>query len=418
MVFIKSLTLWQFRNYATLHWEGLGQRNIITGANGAGKSNLLEAIYLLAHGKSNRATRDAELVRRWVGQHPDEDESELPTDHLHELDPYLGQGTRVALELEGGGSLEIRLLPQGGQRSIRAQFYKHGKRCASRSEIVGTLPCVSFYLSDLDIVRGQPQHRRRWLDMACVQRLPHHLRYLQQWKHHLNEKNALLRQATFPHPRAEALTLLDILNTQLASLAYEIILNRQNQLSLLEAHLPSIYSTLSNEQDGIPALRYHVFGWKEMPPPHETPHDVWVAACMEHLQKLASLEIRRQSAQWGIHRDDVGIRFLQPRGQAPVDVHTYASQGQQRSIVIALKLAELATLKEAQNNAPLILLDDVMAELDAERQAHLLDVFPTESQVFLTTPHLDAIAHIHDAGFQNINTCYWNATGNGTLTAC
>ncbi len=391
MLYIEQLDLWQFRNFAQLSWDGLNQINLIVGQNGQGKSNLLEAIYYLSHGRSNRSSRDTELIRHGRGGLLD-----ATVD-----DPFLGQGSRVALHLQGGLDLEARFQPDKvtsptgfTSQKWKTQFLIDSQRCKSRSEIIGRLPSVSFYLSDLDIVRGMPQSRRRWLDLATVQRVPLHLEHLQIWKKTISEKSALLKQMDFPTPQTEQVELLDVLNHQLAAVAWRILTNRLETLRLLQNHLPSLYQGLSQGHDGTPTLTYALHNWTDglsfLSSLSETE---WVQACILHLREIMPQELRRQTVAWGVHRDDIGIHFVE--NAQKVDVTTYASQGQQRSVVIALKLAELAMLEASLGKSPIILLDDIMAELDADRQAQLLQIFPQTSQVFLTTPYVDTQHQFH-----------------------
>jgi DNA replication and repair protein RecF len=389
MLFIESVDLWQFRNYAHLAWQGLNQYNLLMGKNGQGKSNLLEALYFLSHGRSHRSHRDHELVRHAQGGSLDATEE----------DPFLGQGSRVVLQLQQASKLEARFLTdsvisaQGNPyKKWKTQFLLDDQPCKSRSEILGRLPSVSFYLSDLDIVRGTPQDRRRWIDLATMQRDPFHLEHLQKWKHCLSEKNALLKQMAFPSPTPSTLDLMAVLNMQLATLAYPILSSRLQTLKLLQNTLPTLYTLLSQGQDGIPVLTYQVHHWPEALEGLETLAQAdWIHACQTRLQTLLPQELRRQSTTWGIHRDDIELHFHQ--GKQRISIPTYASQGQQRSVVIALKLAEIALLEDCLPHPPVILLDDIMAELDAQRQAQVLQLFPKSSQVFLTTPYLNVKDH-------------------------
>jgi DNA replication and repair protein RecF len=391
MLYIERLELWQFRNFTQVQWNGLNQINLIVGQNGQGKSNLLEAIYYLSHGRSNRSSRDTELIRHARGGLLDPSVE----------DPFLGQGSRVALHLAGGLSLEARFQPDKVtsptgfvSQKWKTQFLIDSQRCKSRSEMIGRLPSVSFYLSDLEIVRGMPQSRRRWVDLATVQRLPLHLEHLQVWKKTLSEKSALLKQMDFPSPQSEQVHLLDVLNQQLATVAWRILSERLETLRILQTHLPRLYQALSQGHDGTPTVSYTVHNWPDALTLLETVNErEWIQACLLHLREIMPQELRRQSVAWGVHRDDIGIHFVE--NAQKVDVTTYASQGQQRSVVIALKLAELAMLENSLGKSPIILLDDIMAELDADRQRQLLHIFPQTSQVFLTTPYVDTHHHFH-----------------------
>jgi|GEM_PF-192561 len=382
---IASLELWQFRNYAQLNWQDIGQINVLLGLNGAGKTNILEAIYFLSHGRSHRCARESEMVRSGRGGHLDASEHD---------DYALGQGTRITLKTKNGETLTAKILPQEGGGRYQTQFLKNDKRCASRSEILGMLPTVSFTLDDLDILRGAPKDRRRWLDLACSQVNPRHIHYLQTWKKVIDQKRALLKNATFPEPTEDEWALLDVVNSQLAEVAYPILKTRLETLDILNAALPDIYTTMSGDaSEGIPLLRYNHGGWAESPLPTQLAQAAWTQAAQRHLSSLAVNEFRREAVVWGVHRDDVKIGFAEDDHHW-VDATTYASQGQQRSIVVALKLAELQMLEATLPASPIILLDDVMAELDGERQRHLLEVFPQSAQVFLTTPELQVPPHV------------------------
>jgi DNA replication and repair protein RecF len=239
-----------------------------------------------------------------------------------------------------------------------------------------------------------PQSRRRWLDLATVQRVPLHLEHLQMWKKTISEKSALLKQMDFPTPQTEQVELLDVLNHQLAAVAWRILTGRLETLRLLQTHLPILYQGLSQGHDGTPTLTYALHNWTDGLSYLSSLNEAeWVQACILHLREIMPQELRRQTVAWGVHRDDIGIHFVE--NAQKVDVTTYASQGQQRSVVIALKLAELAMLEASLGKSPIILLDDIMAELDAERQAQLLHIFPQTSQVFLTTPYVDTQHQFH-----------------------
>jgi DNA replication and repair protein RecF len=398
MVWVQTLHVAGFRNLSTQHWElsasgTLGHGvHVIVGANAQGKSNLLEALLLLSTGRSNRTTLDGDLVKR----------QSLPHTTPEDLNGALVQAHVVR---DGVFShtlaLEARITPQptaseaaGDAARWRTQFRVNQQPLKQRSQLLGNLPTVAFYSEDLDLLRGAPADRRTWLDGACAQYTPTTvLAQLKRYGQVLQQRNALLRQ---PSRRGfglngEELTLLDVLTQQLVQEGAKVVHQRCQYLARIEPQLQAHYQHLCGAKEEPPTLFYSL---AEVPPSvlDDTTPEVLAALDVATLeQALATVaqhqrgaELRRGSTLFGPQRDDWGLHL----GNGLLATR-FASQGQQRSLVLAIKLAELDLLTAQLGEAPLLLLDDVMAELDPDRQLALLEAFPAQGQVLLSTTHLE-----------------------------
>ncbi len=353
---VYSLSLKNFRNYEALQTQFSPCKNLILGQNGQGKTNLLEALYFLSHAKSNRTTSDRELIRHGADFMS-----------LSALVIY-GHGGRHQLDVQMSLSPENRL---------KTLIKVDGSPLKSRSALLGYLPTVSFFLPDLLMVRGVPEDRRRWLDTAIVQYDRRHLHYLLQFSKIRLQKNQLLKQGTVDPAH------LAVWNQQFAAAGAQVMLSRCQYLALIQDWAQIKYLELANSQEQLAfAYQSRLLDFLSRPPADLTLEEM-EAGLLAALRQRQEEELRRGTCLVGPHRDDVA--FLLNAQSA----HAYGSQGQQRSIVLALKLTELQLLTQKLAEAPILLMDDVMAELDPVRQQLLLSHVSPESQVFLTTTHLD-----------------------------
>jgi len=387
---VQSLQLTNFRNYPTLDVSFSPSKNIFLGNNGQGKTNLLEALYFLSHARSHRTASDRELVR--TGE------------------PF----ARVQIQLgnhhyEGRTQLEAQIKQEEGR--LRTVFKVNANTLRSRSELLGHLPTVSFFLPDLLLLRGSPEDRRHWLDAAIVQYDKRHLTYLSEFQKVRQQKNRLLKGP----PEHLSREHLNAWNLQFAATGAKLTVSRLTYLAMIE-HLSAIaYMELSDgsEQlgltyqsaslDWLPSTLTLRGGGDLRPPETENQFETSVVteavvspvlgqinvpdvqslelAMVRQLEDKMQDEIRRGTSLVGPHRDD--IRFF----LSGMEAEAYGSQGQQRSIVLALKLTELKCLNAKLQEPPVLLLDDVMAELDPDRQRLLVEHIHPESQVFMTTTH-------------------------------
>jgi DNA replication and repair protein RecF len=362
-----SLLLRNFRNVEELSLSFSPGKNIILGKNGQGKTNLLESIAFLSHSKSYRTSQDRELIRH------------------HQQFTTL-RADIESIGYEGTTQLEAYLSVE--EDRLKTLFKANGIALKSRSQVLGFIPTVSFFLSDLLLLRGTPEDRRKWLDTAITQYDKRHFIYLAEFGRIKQQKSKLLKE----DPSQISATLLDTLNQQFARLAARVVASRVQYVSLIQDMLMMKYLELAGTREKLSInyisniqkqnlQQYEAFqGYSEL---QSLSVEAIEATILEVLQQRKGEEIRRGVCLVGPHRDD--ILFL----LEGVDATAFGSQGQQRSIVLALKLTELALLGQKLCEPPVLLLDDVMAELDPKRQQCLLDRLAGENQVFLTTTHLD-----------------------------
>lgn len=355
-MWIDALELRQYRNYGELSLVNLSAKNLFLGNNAAGKTNVLEAVYYLSHGKSPRTRSDRELIQ-W-GQ-------------------AFARLQLTARSQRHGGiiSLEAQLV-LSPENTLKTVFKLDGNPVKSRSEVVGKIPTVTFFLSDLLMLRGTPEDRRNALDSSLVQYDPVHFKRLAQYARIRQQKSQLLKQLPHGFDRS----LLESLNQQLAESGAAVMHGRIQYLRLLESLARTRYQELAHGRETLTMAYQPVFE----PVSEETGLPDLARQLERAMQSMAAEECRRGQVLIGPHRDDIGF-FLDGR-----DACRFGSQGQQRSIVLANKLAEIDLLTEHwQGETPVLLLDDVMAELDPQRQNQLLSHIDPAMQVFLTTTHLD-----------------------------
>lgn len=342
-MFLRSLALENFRNYAELSLQFDRSKVIFLGDNAQGKSNLLEAIALLATGSSPFAGKEQELIR-W-GQ-----ESAI---------------IRCIAERELGPIGIDLLFKATGRRAIRV----NGAYQRRVADLLGKVMVVLFAASDLALVKGSPSARRRYLDGILMQLAPTYYPALVQYQHVLAQRNNVLKQIA----EGASSEQLEIWDQQLARFAELLWQKRAGLIERLAPRAIAWHKTISKDHESL-SLRF-------LPSVSPGPNG-WYEPFVATLAENRSKELMRGQTLWGPHRDDLEL-FVDDH-----DARAYASQGQQRTIVLALKLAELDVFKEESSEAPLLLLDDVLAELDIRRQNALLAAIGSDVQTFVTSTHL------------------------------
>jgi DNA replication and repair protein RecF len=364
---VQSLQLANFRNYTALDVTFSPSKNIFLGNNGQGKTNLLEALYFLSHARSHRTSTDRELIR--AGQPFARVQAQL---HNHAY--------------EGRVQLESQIKVEDAR--LKTIFKVNASPLRSRSELLGHLPTVSFFLPDLLLLRGAPEDRRRWLDAAIVQYDKRHLVYLSEFQKVRQQKNRLLKGPQEHISRDH----LSAWNTQFAATGAKVIASRLTYLSMIEDLAAIAYLELSDGREHLTMayqssvlegfrLEQGNLGAEGLAASTVPDVNALELTLSRQLETKMTDEIRRGTSLIGPHRDD--IRFFLDGMEA----EAYGSQGQQRSIVLALKLTELKCLTAKLQEPPVLLMDDVMAELDPNRQRLLVEHIHPESQVFITTTH-------------------------------
>ena len=354
-MYLQSLYLQNFRNYTDQWVEFNAPKTILVGQNAQGKSNLLEAIELLATLKSHRTSRDRDLIQG--GQETGLIKARLERNYVEQ---------ELALTLRQSGRKNLSL----NQENVRRQF-----------DFLGVINAVQFSCLDLDIVRGAPEVRRHWLDTLLIQLEPIYSHILAQYQHILKQRNALLKKLRQQQEESQGLNTFDLeqlplWDQQLAEMGSRVSRRRARVLTRLAPLAQAWHQQISGQTEFL-AIAYE-------------PNVVWPEDDPQSVQQafLAKIEQRRIAEQQlgasvvGPHRDEIALSINQTPAKS------YGSQGQQRTLVLALKLAELSLIEEVVGEPPLLLLDDVLAELDLQRQNQLLAVIQDRFQTLITTTHL------------------------------
>jgi len=358
---VQALRLRHFRNIDHLDFTPHPRFNIFWGQNGQGKTNLLEAVYLLSAVKSFRPQTNAALVQ-----------------HGHEE-----------------AQLEALVDRGGGERVVRLEIHQRGKRVflnnnpvRNLTDFFGTVNVVMFGPEDIQILKGGPAERRRFMDRAIFNAHPAFALETQHVEEVVKQRNALLKM-----PKVDA-TLMSIYDEQLIQYGADVIMRR---LDFIENFRPVLVQTFKEIFDPTfdADIRYST-PWlagknqdEDEEIATELPMDrLEVERCLEQaIQERRGLERERGYTMVGPHRDDL-LSYLNG-----YSVRTFASQGQHRAFVLAMKIAEIRYLEERYRFAPILLLDDVSSELDRERNRYLFEFLRSraEGQVFITTTHRDYI---------------------------
>ena len=357
-MYLKSLHLKQFRNYHNQQVEFLAPKTILVGDNAQGKSNLLEAVELLATLRSHRALRDRDLV--------------LDGEPLGQVEAVLERNS-VPVDL----TLTLR---SNGRRTVQL----NGETLRRQLDFLGVLNAVQFSSLDLELVRGSPGERRNWLDVLLTQLEPVYAYILQQYNTVLRQRNALLKQGEALAAERSGdldgrdLTQLAVWDAQLAAIGARVIRRRARGIERLAPLAQVWHRAISNQAERL-EIRYAPNVAIETDDP-----SLIQQAFLEKIQRRAVAEQQQRTTLVGPHRDE--IEFL--INQTPA--RQYGSQGQQRTLVLALKLAELKLIETVIGEPPLLLLDDVLAELDLTRQNKLLETIQDHFQTLITTTHLSS----------------------------
>ena len=375
-MYLQHLHLRTFRNYLEQQINFSSQKTIIVGNNAQGKSNLLEAVELLATLKSHRTSRDRELV--------------------------LG-GTRAG-QIQGKvnrafGAAELTLtLRTQGKRTIALNREPLRKQV----EFLGNLNAVQFSSLDLDLVRGAPESRRSWIDSLLIQLEPVYSHILQQYNQVLKQRNALLKAIRKQEQEKQLgnfsgqpidKTQLALWDAQLAATGSRVTRRRARVLQRLTPIAQHWHERISGKTETLTITYMPNVEWTE-----DDPEKVQ-QAFLEKISQRRVAEYHQGKTVVGTHRDEVEFTI----NNTPA--RHYGSQGQQRTLVLALKLSELKLIEEVIGEPPLLLLDDVLAELDPNRQNQLLDTIGDRFQTLITTTHINTFNDlwIKDAQILTVN---------------
>lgn len=343
-----ELHLRNFRNYESLHLVPDAGLNLITGENAQGKTNLLEAIYLLATGRALRAGKDEELIR-WGA------EEATVRAHVHRE-----QSLDVQIEIA---------LSRSQPRVVKVDGQTH--RAASA---LGQFNVVIFSAMDLEVVRGQPADRRRYLDVEISMLSPAYARAVAGYRRALEQRNRLLKSIREAGGTLTPSTidLLEAWDEQLVRYGSSMMIARERFICALRPLAHAAHAELSEGREQLD-IRYAPAIEEELGEREQI-----AERFRQQLQQIRAEELRRGTTLIGPQRDDL---LLLVDGK---EARTYASQGQQRTVMLSLKRAEFELTLQERQEPPIVLLDDVMSDLDDLRRTQLLRMTLRGAQAFIT----------------------------------
>jgi len=325
---IKNLTLHNFRNYKDENIEFNNGINILSGSNGQGKTNILEGIYYLITGKSHRIKSENELIL-W-------DEKDF-----YLLGNFIINNRKIKIE----------------------SFYQYKKKiikinqipCKRLSDYVGTVNVVFFSPDDLEIIKKGPSERRKFLDLLIIQNRPSHISLLNKYIKVLQQKTGLLKKFSRTENIKEQ---IEIWNEQIYEIGSAVIKNRWEYTLKLQKYSREIFTKIFSPSECM-SLIYESMGKQTL--------DESIIAFKQLLSDKMEQEIERKLILVGPHRDDLLVEINNKSARL------FASQGQQRSLVLCLKLAEMEIIYNIKREYPILLLDDVFSELDKQRKEYLIN---------------------------------------------
>lgn len=315
-MYIKKVSLNNFRNYEEQDVEFENGINIIYGNNGEGKTNIIESIYLSSIGKSFRTSKEKELIK------------------------FNKDFCKINIDFQKSdreGNLKIDI-------NEKKSIYLNNIKLKKTSEILGNIYMVLFNPNDMDILRQGPIKRRQFLNIMISQLRPNFVHVLNDYIKALEQRNSYLRQIKYENKSKE---LLDIWDEKLSELGEKIYLYRLEFINKIIEKINNVHSKITKEKEFV-KIKYNSDCKNK-------------AEFINKLKVQREIDIQRGFTTVGIHRDDFSI-FINDK-----QVNIYGSQGQQRTIMISLKICELEIIYDEIGEYPVLLLDDFMSELDKER---------------------------------------------------
>ena len=330
---IKGLELTDFRNIENEKIEFYDGVNVIYGDNAQGKTNILEGIYIFARGRSFRASKDKELIK-------------FGKNRAYSLLKYENN--------IGDASLGVEI-----SSNKPKAFYRNGVKASRTSEIIGDFRAVLFCPSHLGIISDAPSVRRSFLDVAISQLRPVYIKLLSKYNYYLMNRNALLKREDLES--AEITELMDVYSEELSLLCAEISVIRESYIKKLDFWVKRFFLEMTDGAE-IPEIFYDADHSLSEDPSKEEIREKYISLYKGSKER----EQRYGATLYGIHKDDLKITL---NGK---EARLYASQGQQRSLALSMKMAEGEISNEITGEYPVFLFDDVLSELDFERRRYIL----------------------------------------------
>ncbi len=341
---LTTLRLHDFRSYRQVLLAPPKGVTVLWGVNGAGKTNLLEAVHLCCLGRSHRTSQDGDLIREGC------------------------ETSAVQLTVErsdGRHEVGVRLYNNQQRKKL---LYINGKTASKMGELIGHATCVIFSPEDLMLVKDGPAARRRFLDMLLSQENPGYFYALQSYMSALRQRNALLKSGD-----TRSLPAWD---EQLAAASVRITLERRAAVETLDQLAREHYRYISGREGEAFALRYQGTLARS-----DSPGEDMIRA----LREARLNDLKRMTTSVGPHRDEIALTL------SGKDCRAFASQGQSRTAALSLKLSAFDMLEKAQGEPPLLLLDDVLSELDPDRRRRLIARIRSAQALLTCTDRTDFI---------------------------
>ena len=337
-MWIKKIKLNNFRNYQEQEINFEKNINIFYGENAQGKTNIIEAIFLCSLGKSFRAKKDSEMIK------------------LNEKNSLIEIGYEKS---DRDGKIKIELCD-------KKNIFINGIKIKKLSELLGNINTVIFTPDDINILKGGPQNRRRFLDIMISQLRPNYMHILNSYLKTIEQRNKYLRQ--IKEERKDE-NLLDIWDEKLAEYAIKICEYRQEFIEKITNKIEKIHNNITDEKEKIEIEYITECNNKEN--------------YLKLLKERRKLDIIKGFTTKGVHRDDFVI-YINKK-----EINIYGSQGQNRTAMLSLKLSELQVIKDEIGEYPILLLDDFMSELDSTRRKNFLENIKDTQVIITGTEKLD-----------------------------
>lgn len=330
-MYVKNLQVKNYRNYDDININLNNSLNIFLGENAQGKTNLAEAIYFLSSLKSHRTSKNKDIIK-W------------------DTNSTYIKGT--VSRLYGDDTLEVFI------SSVEKNYIKvNGVKATKASEVLGRLNVVMFSPEDLKLVKEGPNVRRKFLDFELSQIRPKYHYLIGRYNKILNQRNNILKSLQFSNGSAAT---LDVFTEQLIEAACEIVIMRHNFINEISVISKAIHEKITMGLEDLD------IGYVSDVTKFDS-KDKIKEQMYEKINKKRDFEIKKGYTLIGPHRDDIMIKINS------IDVRSFGSQGQQRSAALSLKLSEIDIINKVTGEYPVLILDDVLSELDKNRQRYLID---------------------------------------------
>jgi len=382
-MYIEKILLKNYRNINKVFLKFNPNLNLLVGDNGQGKTNLLEAIYLLGTGTSHRTNRDKEMIN-W------------------NQDQALIQVQLIKKDYELKMSLNI----EGTTKKAKINDNTLDKL----SEMMGSLNVVLFSPEDLKLVKGSPANRRKFIDIEVSQVSSYYHHLLNKYNHILKQRNNLLKKTGYvskSNSSNSSASMFEVWDEQLADIGSKIIKKRIEVIEKIKI-LARLHQRKITEGKENLEINYED-SIKGNLDKNDSQQEIKVIF-KKKLVNNRNKELNRGYTIFGPHRDDLIIKINE------IDVRKYGSQGQQRTVALALKLAELEFMKSEIGEYPILLLDDVFSELDAKRKNTLIEVIKDNIQTFITSVNINSFKKFNFPEYDDHKFCFYKVKSGNIIS--